>query len=146
MRTGKVLGAGCLVLFAGCASVPMASLQDDSSGKAFAPGDGKANIYVFRNETFGAAIPVTVSLDGKVAGQTASQTYFLWTVEPGHHEVSCHAENTETLALTTSPGKNYFVWQEMKMGMWMARCALSEMSEEEGRKAVQECKRAQSKF
>ncbi len=146
MQALKFLIVGFLAVLAGCASVPMASLQDDSTGKAFAPADGKANIYLYRNETFGAAIPVTVALDGKVAGQTASQTYFLWTVEPGRHEISCNAENTETLALTTSSGKNYFVWQEMKMGMWMARCSLSEKSEEEGRKAVQECKRAQSKF
>ncbi|HEX9181137.1 MAG TPA: DUF2846 domain-containing protein [Burkholderiales bacterium] len=146
MQAVKILIVGFLAVLAGCASVPMASLQEDAGAKAFAPQDGKANIYVYRNETLGAAIPVTVSLDGKVAGQTASQTYFLWTAEPGSHEITCHAENTDTLKLTTSPGKNYFVWQEMKMGMWMARCALSEKGEEEGRKAVQECKRAQSKF
>lgn len=146
MQSTRVLAAGFLALLTGCASVPMTSLQDDASGKAFVVPEGKSNIYLYRNETLGAAIPVTISFDGKLAGQTASMTYFLWTVEPGNHEITCNAENTETLKLSTSPGKNYYVWQEMKMGMWMARCALSEKSDEEGRKGVQECKRAQSKF
>ncbi|HET9701306.1 MAG TPA: DUF2846 domain-containing protein [Burkholderiales bacterium] len=146
MQIREILVGASMAVLAGCASVPMTSLQEDASGKAFTVPDGKANIYLYRNETLGAAIPVTVSLDGKLAGQTASMTYFLWTVEPGSHEITCNAENTETLRLNTSPGKNYFVWQEMKMGMWMARCALSEKSEEEGRKGVQECKRAQAKF
>ena len=146
MRVFRILIAGSLTFLAGCATVPMASLQDDASGKAFAAPDGKAAIFLYRDETLGAAIPITVSLDGKVAGQTAAQTYYLWVVDPGSHEIGCHAENTETLKLNTNPGKSYFVWQEMKMGMWTPRCALQEKDEQQGRKAVQECKRARSNF
>jgi hypothetical protein len=43
-------------------------------------------------------------------------------------------------------GKTYYIWQEVKMGLWMARSLLQEVDEETGRKGVSECTRAQSKF
>lgn len=130
----------------GCASVPMASLDDDTEAKNFTVRADKANIYLYRNEVFGGAIPLTVALDGKVAGQTGPQTYFLWEVEPGPHEASSISENTSTLALDTEAGKAYYIWQEVKMGLWMARSLLQEVDEETGRKGVSERKRAQSNF
>jgi hypothetical protein len=133
-------------LLAGCASVPMSSADDDTRAKSFAVQKDKSSIYVFRNETFGAAIPMTVSLNGKVAGQSAAQTYFLFEVAPGAHEVGSIAENTVNLKLQTEAGKAYYVWQEVKMGMWMARTQLQQVDEQTGRKAVLECKRAQSSF
>ena len=130
----------------GCASVPMASLDADTNAKSFVVRTDKSNIYVYRNEVLGGAIPITVALDGKVAGQTAMQTYFLFEIDPGPHEVSSIAENVSTLKLDTQAGKAYFVWQEVKMGMWMARSQLQQVDEEKGRKGVAECKRAQSNF
>jgi hypothetical protein len=138
-----VVAAYCL---GGCASVPMASMDLDARAKAFEVKPDKSNIYVYRNESFGGAIPLTIALDGKVAGQTAMQTYFLFEVDPGPHEVTSIAENTTSLKLDTLPGKNYFVWQEVKMGMWMARSQLQEVDDQTGRKGVAECKRAQANF
>lgn len=142
------LYAGLLLaaVISGCASVPMASLDEDARAKTFAVREGKSNIYVYRNESFGGAIPLTVALDGKVAGQTGPQTYFLFEVEPGPHEVSSIAENTSTLRLDTAAGKSYYVWQEVKMGMWMARSQLQQVDEAAGKKGVAECKRAQANF
>ena len=53
------------LLMAGCASVPMASSDQDARAKTFAVAPGKANIYVYRNEMMGAAIKMPVILDGK---------------------------------------------------------------------------------
>jgi hypothetical protein len=137
----------CLsALLGGCASVPMASLDEDTHAKNFSVRPEKSGIYLYRNESMGGAIPMTVALDGKVAGQTGPQTYFMWEVDPGPHEIASHAENVVTLKLDTDPGKSYFVWQEVKMGLWMARSALHQVEEEAGRKGVAECKRAQSNF
>ncbi len=130
----------------GCASVPMSSMEDDAKAKTFAVKEDKSTIYVYRNESFGGAISMTVTLDGKVAGQSGPQTFFMWEVEPGAHEVSSIAENTSTVKLNTVGGKAYYLWQEVKMGMWMARTQLQEVNEETGRKGVGECKRAQSAF
>jgi hypothetical protein len=134
------------ILVSGCASVPMASLDDDAKAKTFSTSPTKSSIYLYRNENFGGVIPLTVSLDGKMAGQTAAMTYFLWEVEPGSHEIASHAENVSTLKLSTEAGKAYYVWQEVKMGLWMARSQLQQVDEATGRKAVAECKRAQSSF
>ena len=131
---------------AGCASVPMTSMEEDTKAKSFAVPTNKSLIYMYRNETYGGAILLTVSLDGKVAGQTGPRTYFLWDVDPGPHEVSSFSENTSTLKINTEAGKAYFVWQEVKMGMWTARSQLQQVDEANGRKGVAECKRAQSNF
>lgn len=130
----------------GCASVPMASTDEDAKAKTYAVNPSKSNIYLYRNENFGGAIPLSVSLDGKTAGQTAAKTYFLWEVEPGSHEIASHAENVSTLKLATEAGKSYYVWQEVKMGLWMPRSLLQQVDEATGRQAVLECKRAQSSF
>ena len=148
MKKNGLLGLllGLVVLLSGCASVPMASLEDDTQAKRFAVKAEKSSIYLYRNESFGGAIPMTVSLNGKVAGQTAPQTYFVWEVDPGSHEIASHTENVSALKLTTEAGKAYYVWQEVKMGAFMARSQLQQVDEETGRKGVLECKRAQSAF
>lgn len=135
-----------LAVLAGCATVPMAPLEADTQAKSFVVPPGKSSIYVYRNESFGGGIPMTVLLDGKIAGQTGPQTYFLFEVAPGPHEVSSIAENTSTIKVTTQAGRAYFLWQEVKMGMWMARTQLQEVAPANGRKGVGECKRAQAQF
>jgi len=135
-----------LLLMSGCASVSMMTADEDARGKTFTPPKDKANIYLYRNETFGAAIKMPVSVNGKLAGQTASKTYFLWQVSPGTYDVSSVTENTSTVKLMVEAGKNYFVWQEVKMGLLMARSELKQVDEGAGRAGVAECSRAQSEF
>jgi hypothetical protein len=133
------LVAGSLM---GCASVPMATPEADGTAKQFQAKPGYANIYLYRNETFGAAIAMTVSLDGKIEGRTGPQTYFLWEVAPGKHEIASHTENTARIVIDAQAGKNHYVWQEVKMGFWQPASQLHEVSEIEGKKGVLECKRA----
>lgn len=128
-----------LVLLGGCASVPMASKDHDAQAKEFTVQKNQSNIYLYRNENIGGAIAIPVMIDGRVAGKTAAKTYFLWSVPPGKHEIVSMGENTEKITLDTKAGKNYFVWQEIKMGMWQPRTLLHVMNEEDGRKAVMEC-------
>lgn len=54
--------------------------------------------------------------------------------------ISYRSENDATLTLSTEAGKNYYVWQEVKMGLLMARSKLSQVSEEEGKQGVMESK------
>jgi len=129
-------------LLGGCAAVPMASNEADATAKQFQPRPGMSNIYLYRNETFGAAIAMTVSLNGKVMGRTGANTYFLWEVPPGKYEIVSHTENLAKITIEARPNRNHFVWQEVKMGMWTAGSNLVEAGEEEGRKGVLECTRA----
>lgn len=129
-----------VLLLSGCASVPMAPLDHDAKAKDFSPIPDKASLYIYRNESFGAAIPMTVSVNGKALGQTAAQTYFRLNLTPGKYNVESHAENVSSLPITMEAGKNYFVWQEVKMGMWMARSLLQQTDETTGRAGVIESK------
>lgn len=129
-----------ILLLTGCASVPMAPMDLDTKAKDFSPAPNKASLYIYRNESFGAAIPMTVSVNGKTLGQTAAQTYFRLNIMPGKYSIESHTENVSSLPLSAEAGKNYFVWQEVKMGMWAARSLLQQVDESTGRAGVIESK------
>lgn len=135
-----VLLALITLLVTGCASVPMEAPVKDTESKQFVPDPDKASLYIYRNEILGAAIPMSVFINGKNLGQTASKTYFHLSLIPGQYDIDSTAENNCSLSLSVEPNENYFVWQEIKMGMWMARCALHEVSQQEGRDGVTESK------
>ena len=134
---------GVLILAAvmtGCASVPMASLEQDTKAKQFVVKRNKSNIYIYRNETFGAAVTLQVDLDGKPIGKTAANTYLAVEVKPGKHRIVSHGENEESLVLNAKAGRNHFVWQEIKMGVFSAGSKLHLVDGKTGRAGVNECK------
>ena len=96
----------------GCASVPMASLEADNNAKRFAVDPNKASIYLYRNESYGGAIAMPVSLNGQMAGRTGPQTYFYWSVEPGEYEIASLTENTATININARAGRNQSYCQE----------------------------------
>ena len=145
-RLATLMSVMLLALLSGCASVPMASLEKDSQAKEFVVPEGKASIYLYRNEMYGGAIAMTVTLDGKLAGRTGPETYMLWHVDPGPHEIMSITENEAKLDLDVDAGATYYVWQEVKMGMWSARSQLHEVDEATGRAGVLECQLTDSKI
>ncbi len=133
-----------VALASGCASVQMASPEQDNAAKTFAIKPGKANIYVYRNESLGAAIKMPVALDGRLVGDTAAKTYLVAEVAPGPHTVVSKTENDSSVTVSAVAGHNYFLWQEVKMGLMSARSNLQEVDEATGRAGVAECKLIQS--
>jgi PBP1b-binding outer membrane lipoprotein LpoB len=139
----KVIASAVIVsalIAGGCASVPMASPDADSKAKTFATTPDKSNVYIYRNESMGAAIKMPLLIDGRSVGDTAANTYILQVLEPGKHTVVSKTENDSTLDVTTEAGKNYFIWQEVKMGAFAARSALHQVDEAKGKAGVKECK------
>ena len=142
----KLLGAGALaavVLASGCASVQMAPAELDTAAKSYVVNPKKANIYVYRNEVMGAAIKMPVLLNGRAVGDTGSKTFLLLEVDPGSHTLTSKTENDSTIKLDAVAGRNYFVWQEVKMGLMMARSQLQLVDEATGKAGVAECKMIQ---
>ena len=127
-------------ILSGCASVPMASEEKDAAAKTFRVPPGKSNIYVYRNESIGGAVKMEVDVDGKQVGTTAAKTYLVVTVNPGKHTLISHAEGNNNLVVDTQPGKNHFVWQEVKMGVLYAGSKLQLVDEQTGKSGVGECK------
>ena len=144
LKRGLAVAVAAVLM--GCAAVPMGSVDEDSRAKAFKPPADKAALYIYRNETFGAAVPMSVSVNGRNIGQTASKTYFQFNLVPGRYSIESTAENVAELKLQMEAGRNYFVWQEVKMGMWMARSQLHQVDEDTGRAGVMESKLASARL
>jgi Protein of unknown function (DUF2846) len=138
---GLVLSLSVMV---GCASVPMASKELDAKVKTFAaPSDGKAGLYIFRDSMFGAALTKTVSLDGKVIGATAGKTFFYTEVQPGSLTLATQSEFSDnSLGIAVQSGKNYFVRQFIKMGVFVGGANLELVDEKTGKEAVLQCELA----
>lgn len=129
----------------GCASVPMGDPKLDSSFKTFKVAPDKAGVYVYRNESMGAAVKMDIMIDGQNIGESAAKTYFYKELAPGKHTIASKAENTDTIEVDLKPGTLSFIWQEVKMGFLFARTKLHLVSEEEGKKGVLESKLAVGK-
>lgn len=131
-------------MLASCASVPMGTAQEDAEMKRFGAVPDMSRIYIYRNESIGAAIKMTVTVDGKVIGATAANTYLVANVAPGSHIISSDAENLTMIKINAHAGQNVFVWQEVKMGFGSARSLLHAVPEAEGRSGVTATKLAAS--
>lgn len=129
----------------GCASVNMATPQQDAAVKTFAVPKENAGIYIYRNETMGSAVKMEVAVDGMPIGKTTAHTFLYKEVAPGTHTLTSSAENTSTLVIDAKPGTLYYVWQEVKMGIMYARTKLNLVDEVEGKKGVLETKLAETK-
>lgn len=128
----------------GCASVPMSSPEEDKAKKEFAaPSANMSGLYIYRNTNLGGALKKDVYIDGKLIGETAPMTYFYREVAPGAHQLSTESEfsNNDT-AVNFEAGKNYFVNQYIKIGVFVGGAGLSLVSEAEGKKGVLECELA----
>ena len=138
----KLLCAAALgvALLSGCASVPMESNEKDQALKAFPnPPQDQAGLYIFRDSSLGPALKKTVKVDGEVIGETAINTYFYRTLTPGEHVLATESEFSDnTLTLNAEAGKNHFVRQYIKFGVFVGGANLAQVSEAEGRKGVLE--------
>ena len=138
-----LIGAAIIAvsLVSGCASVPMASKEQDAARKTFSqPPADKAGLYVFRNTFVGQALKKTVYIDSAVIGETANKTFFYKEITPGDHKLSTESEFSDNvITFRADGGKNYFVEQHIKMGVFVGGASLTMVPEEEGKRKVLEC-------
>jgi len=103
-----------------------------------APKTDKAVLVIARTTSFGAGVTIENYLDKKLIGQTKGKSYFITDVAPGQHYVMGHAENWATARINFEASRVYFLNQDIRMGVWMARTGFSPMSAEEGLKQINE--------
>ena len=135
-----------VALLSGCATTNMAPVEQDTAMKAFqAPPQDKASLYIYRNSFAGQALKKTVSIDGKIIGETANKTYFHSLIAPGVHTLSTESEFSDNaITLDAKPGETYFVRQMIKMGVFAGGAKLEVVPQSEGREGVLESKLAAS--
>ena len=134
------------MLLAGCASVPMASKEHDAALKAFnTPANDRSGVYIYRNSSFGGALTKKINIDKTYIGKSAPDVYFYQELAPGNHTISTESEFSDNqIDLATEGGKNYFVRQYIKMGVFVGGANLEIVSDEEGKEGVLECELAKS--
>jgi len=142
VATTLIFGA----LLTGCATVQMASSEEDIARKGFSyPSQDMAGLYIYRNSIVGGALKKTLYIDGEIIGESAPMTYFYWDIQPGRHVLSTESEFSDnSFSLDVEGGKNYYVHHYIKLGVFVGGANLKLVSEEEGKKGVLECKLAHS--
>ncbi len=141
----KFFAAISIVVLTGCASINKAPASAEAESKQFVSKPNVSQVYVYRNETFGAAISMPVTVNGQLAGNTGPHSFFRFELQPGEHVITSQG-NESRLTVTTEAGGLYFVWQEVKMGAFAAGSKLQLVSESVGKKGVSECSQIQSSF
>lgn len=135
-------------LMTGCASVNMAPQQESSAAKQFAaPDEGMAGVYVFRKDSsYGAALKKDIWIDGKCLGQSARGVFFYRQVEGDReHEIATASEfSPNAINLTTEAGRNYYVQQYMKMGVFSGGANLRQHDEASGQREISKLEMARS--
>lgn len=126
------------LLVVGCAAPIKAPPEKDAAAKVFTPVKDKATVFIYRSENYGGAVGMPVKVNGQDIGETGAKTFFRLNLASGMYVIASEAENTAELPLTVVEGKNYFVWQEVRMGIWKARTALRSVDEKSGVDGVME--------
>lgn len=139
MKIIQLAALTAAVLLTGCASVNMAPHDQSAKAKEFKqPSASNAGVYVYRNSFVGKALKKDVWIDGKCIGESAPDVFFYTEVEGGKtHKIDTESEfSPNTLELTTDAGKNYYVRQYIKMGVFVGGAGLEQVSEEQGQKDI----------
>ncbi|GLP98359.1 hypothetical protein GCM10007891_02130 [Methylophaga thalassica] len=138
----KVLFAAVLVavtFLSGCASVPMESKENTELAKQFnTPSEGNSGLYVYRSGSFGGALKKDVWVDGDCLGETAPDMFFYKEVKGNEqHKIATESEfSPNDLLLDTETGKNYFIRQYMKIGVFVGGAGVELVDEEKGKKDI----------
>jgi uncharacterized protein YlaN (UPF0358 family) len=125
--------------FSGCASVPMQSIEKSDIAKQFnPPSNGNAGLYIYRSGSFGGALKKDIWVDGKCIGETAPNVFFYEEVSGDtEHKISSESEfSPNELLVKTDSGKNYFIQQYIKMGVFVGGSNLELVEEEKGKAEV----------
>ena len=123
----------------------MEGAERSSEAKKFAaPTDGNSGLYIYRSGSFGGALKKNITVNGNCVGESAPNVFFYEEVKGNtEHKVSTESEfSPNDLLLKVEAGKNYFIRQFMKLGVFVGGAGLELVSEEEGKKAVSELEMA----
>ena len=126
-----------LLTLGGCASIIKAPAHLDNKAKEFKSNPNYSQVYLYRNETLGAALSMPVTVDRKLAGTTGANSYFKFNLPAGSHTFTSQDEES-TLTIKTALGKLYFIWQEVKVGILSGGSKLQSVNASQGRNGVLE--------
>jgi hypothetical protein len=89
---------------------------------------GKALLVIARTTSMAFGVTIENYLDKQFIGQTKGKSYFITDVAPGQHYVMGHAENWSSARINFEAGRTYFLNQDIRMGVWMARTGFTPLT------------------
>lgn len=123
----------------GCASVPLQSSKVAASTKEFTlPQSDKAGLYIYRSTFGGQALKKDIWINGECIGQSANNVFFYREV-PGDREHTLATESEfspNELKIMVQSGKNYFIEQHIKFGLFVGGADLEIIDPETAKKII----------
>ena len=119
-----IMAVLAVTLLAGCGPKYMVAKEPCIDVRGIKPAEGKAALVVGRTTIFGGGINFENYLNRKFIGSTKGHSFFVTTVEPGDHYVSARGENFASLLVRFEPNKTYYIQNEVRMGVFIARVKL----------------------
>ncbi len=130
----------------GCASVNMQSDNANNQAKKFAaPPEGSANLYIYRATSIGQGLKKDIWLNDNCVGESANNVFFFKEIigEGAEHKISTESEfSPNHLLFNAQSGKNYFVEQYIKMGVFVGGAKLRLVEEAKAKQAIAKLKLA----
>jgi len=128
------------LIFTGC-SIKLENEEVTQKVKEFpAPNQGNAGVYIFRNSIFGGALKKDIWIDEKCLGESASHSFF-HTEVPGdqEHTIATESEfSPNFLKIFMEAGKNYFIRQYIKLGVFVGGADLEVVNELEAKEEIKD--------
>ncbi|MDF2181595.1 DUF2846 domain-containing protein [Neptuniibacter sp. CAU 1671] len=139
MKILPAIAMTAALTLSGCASVDMASSADSAKAKEFnPPSEGNAGVYIYRDSFVGKALKKDIWVNSNCLGESAPDVFFYTEVEGDKtHRIDTESEfSPNALEVMFEAGKNYFIRQFIKMGVFVGGAGLELMPEEQGKMAV----------
>ena len=142
----SVLFVAASTLFASCAAtVPLAPSRSAEQAKTFETSSQRANIYICRGGSlvgFNGLFQPT--LNGRITGQLARNTFQVLSVAPGQYVISAASDivSAEPLSIFVKAGENYFYECRFEKGWSRAVLKFTDIGEKQGRLKVTQSRMA----
>lgn len=138
LKTISIVVVSAFIL-GGCASVPMESIEKSNKAKQFnPPSSGNSGLYIYRDSFVGQALKKDIWVNGECIGESAPDIFFYKEVVGNkEHKISTESEfSPNDLIVKAEIGKNYFIEQFIKLGIFVGGAGVESVSEEKGKEAV----------
>lgn len=125
-----------------CVAVPMASVEEDKSAKAFlSPADGTSRVYLVRPYTTSPKDKAQVFVDGKPVAQLGPLTYAVIDVSPGKHRLSANTDVNSDFELNVRKGDIHYVQYQLNLLFNTVTGEMKLLDENAGQQKVMATKR-----
>ncbi|MGQ4276447.1 DUF2846 domain-containing protein [Pseudidiomarina sp. E22-M8] len=96
------------------------------------PAAGTSGLYIYRDSSLGGALKKSLWVDGECLGESAPFVFFYQPVTGDEeHTISTESEfSPNDFVLYTEEGKNYYLRQYVKIGVFVGGANLEEVNEQ----------------